>query len=92
VKRVALAFLASSLVAPGVALAEWSITNTDANSYAMVKQCGTRVEDWSIAGGTTKKVSIPAGTTSCVLTLKDSTCTVKDGDACEIKSGKIRNK
>lgn len=77
------------LLAPGLAHAEWEITNKDAASYPLVKQCGSTTEDWSIAGGTTKKLSIPAGATSCTITLKDTSCTVKDNDSCVIQSGKI---
>ncbi|MDP2316609.1 MAG: hypothetical protein Q8P41_27190 [Pseudomonadota bacterium] len=91
-KRVLVAFFVSTVALPGVALAEWSITNSDANSYSLIKACGSKTEDWSIAGGTTKKLSIPAGATSCTIKLKDTSCTVKDGDACLIKSGKIANK
>jgi hypothetical protein len=88
-KRVLIAFFATAVAVPGVAFAEWSITNADANSYSLVKACGSNTDDWSIAGGVTKKLSIPAGATSCTITLKDTSCTVKDGGACVIKSGKI---
>ena len=77
------------LLAPGLAHAEWEIANKDANSYAFSKTCGSKTEDFSIAGGTTRRYSIPAGATSCTLTLNSTRCTVKDGDACEIKSSKI---
>lgn len=88
-KRVLVAFFTTAVALPGVALAEWSITNADANSYSLIKACGSKTEDWSIAGGTTKKLSIPAGATSCTITLKDTSCTIKDGGSCVIKSGKI---
>lgn len=89
-KRLVAVF-AAVFVIPGVAWAEWTITNRDANSYSLVRQCGSKTEDWSIAGGTTKKLSIPAGATSCTVKLKDSACTVRDGQSCVIQSGKIRN-
>lgn len=85
-KRLALAAL---LLVPAVAHAEWAITNKDANSYAFTKTCGSKTEDFSIAGGTTRKYSIPAGTTSCTLTLNNTSCTVRDGEACVIQSSKI---
>lgn len=74
------------------AFAEWEITNKDANSYELVKSCGSNSDDWSIAGGVTKKLSIPAGATSCTITHKKSgtTCTVKDNERCLIQSGKIQ--
>lgn len=74
------------------AFAEWSITNNDDSSYELTKQCGSTKEDWSIAGKVTKKLSIPAGATSCTITVKKtkSQCTVKDGESCSIdRSGKI---
>jgi hypothetical protein len=75
----------------GTALAEWSIRNDDHSSYELTKKCGSKTEDWSIAGKVTKKLSIPAGATSCTITVKKSntSCTVKDGGACKIASGKI---
>lgn len=80
------------LLVPSVAFAEWEITNSDANSYAFTKTCGSKTENFSIAGGTTRRYSIPAGTTSCTLTLNNTSCTVKDGQGCLIKSSKIANK
>ncbi len=80
------------LLVPGLAHAEWEITNKDANSYAFKKTCGSKTEDFSIAGGTTRRYSIPAGATSCTLTLNSTSCPVKDGQGCEIKSSKIANK
>jgi hypothetical protein len=77
----------------GTAFAEWSITNDDHSSYELVKQCGSKTENWSIAGKVTKKLSIPAGATSCTITVKktNTSCTVKDGGSCVIRSGKISN-
>jgi hypothetical protein len=79
------------LILPSVAFAEWSITNKDNSSYELKKACGSSNEDWSIAGGVTKKLSIPAGATSCTITMKNGggSCTVKDGESCTIQSGKI---
>jgi hypothetical protein len=73
------------------AFAEWSITNKDNSSYELKKACGSSSEDWSIAGGVTKRLSIPAGATSCTITMKNGggACTVKDGEGCTISSGKI---
>jgi hypothetical protein len=73
------------------ALAEWTIRNDDHSSYELKKECGSKSEDWSIAGKVTKKLSIPAGATSCKITVKRSgtSCTVKDGETCVIASGKI---
>ena len=73
------------------AFSEWSITNKDNSSYEIKKACGSSSEDWSIAGGVTKRLSIPAGATSCTLTMKNGggSCTVKDGESCTITSGKI---
>ena len=73
------------------ALAEWTIRNDDHASYELKKVCGSKAEDWSIAGKVTKKISIPAGATSCTITVKRSStsCTVKDGETCVIESGKI---
>ena len=73
------------------AFAEWTIRNDDHSSYDLKKECGKKSEDWSIAGKVTKKQSIPAGTTSCTITVKRSntSCTVKDGETCVIASGKI---
>ena len=73
------------------AFAEWSIRNDDHASYELKKECGSKSEDWSIAGKVTKKLSIPAGATSCTITVKSSktSCTVKDGETCVIASGKI---
>lgn len=76
----------------GTAFAEWTIRNDDHNSHELLKECGGKTEDWSIAGKVTKKLSIPAGATSCKITEKKTktTCTVKDGEACTIDgSGKI---
>jgi hypothetical protein len=79
------------LAFPSLALAEWSITNKDNSSYELKKACGSSSEDWSIAGGVTKKLSIPAGATSCTITMKNGggACTVKDGESCTIQGGKI---
>jgi hypothetical protein len=73
------------------AFAEWTIRNDDHASYELTKECGSRREDWSVAGKVTKKLSIPAGATSCTITVKESktSCTVKDGETCVIASGKI---
>ena len=73
------------------AFAEWTIRNDDHASYELKKACGSKTEDWSIAGKVTKKLSIPAGSTSCTITEKRSgtSCTVKDGETCVIASGKI---
>ena len=84
----------AALVLLGIAtpaLAEWSITNKDHSSYEIKKQCGSSSEDWSIAGGVTKRLSIPAGATTCTLTMKNGggSCTVKDGESCTIASGKL---
>ena len=75
----------------GVARAEWSITNKDNSNYELTKQCGSSSEAWSIAGGVTHKYSIPAGTTSCTITVKNngSACTVRDGEGCVIAGGRI---
>jgi hypothetical protein len=88
----ALAAAATLAVTSGTAFAEWTIRNNDNASYELVKACGSTKEDWSIAGGVTKKLSIPAGTTSCTITVKrtNTSCTVKDGEGCVIDgSGKI---
>ncbi len=76
------------------AFAEWTIRNDDHSSYELKKDCGSKSEDWSIAGKVTKKLSIPAGATSCTITVKRSgtSCTVKDGGTCVISSGKIANR
>ncbi len=74
------------------AFAEWSIRNEDDASYELTKECGSKSEAWSIAGGATKKLSIPAGATSCKITVKktNTSCTVKDSETCVIDgSGKI---
>ncbi|MDQ3370949.1 MAG: hypothetical protein M3680_36485 [Myxococcota bacterium] len=76
----------------GTAFAEWTLRNDDDASYELLKQCGSKTEDWSVAGGVTKKLSIPAGATSCTITVKKTktSCTVKDGETCTIDgSGKI---
>jgi hypothetical protein len=76
----------------GTAFAEWTIRNDDHSSYELVKDCSGKKEDWSIAGKVTKKLSIPAGATSCTITVKKTktSCTVKDGETCVIDgSGKI---
>ena len=75
----------------GVARAEWSITNKDNSNYELTKQCGSSSEAWSIAGGVSHKYSIPAGTTSCTITVKNngSACTVRDGEGCLISGGRI---
>ena len=86
-KLLAIAILAI----PSLAFAEWSITNKDNSSYELKKTCGGTSEDWSIAGGVTKRLSIPAGATSCTIAMKNGggSCTVKDGESCTIQSGKI---
>ena len=84
--------LAVTAAFPALAHAEWEITNKDANSYAFEKTCGSKTEDFSIAGGTTRRYSIPAGTTSCTLKLNNTSCTVKDNEGCVIQSGKIAKK
>jgi hypothetical protein len=73
------------------AFAEWTIRNDDHASYELTKECGSKKEDWSVAGKVTKKLSVPAGATSCTITVKQShtSCTVKDGESCVIASGKI---
>jgi hypothetical protein len=84
--------LAIAIVAfPSLALAEWTITNKDNSSYELKKTCGGTTESWSIAGGVSKSLSIPAGATSCTITMKNGggTCTVKDGESCTIRSGQI---
>ncbi|MSQ04302.1 MAG: hypothetical protein EXR71_20880 [Myxococcales bacterium] len=81
--------LAAVLCAPSLARAEWKITNKDANSYSIDKNCSGKQEDWSIAGGVTKTLSIPAGAPQCTLTLNATSCSVRDGEACVVQSGKI---
>jgi hypothetical protein len=84
--------LATLVGLTGTALAEWSIRNDDDSSYELTKKCGDKSEDWSIAGKVTKKVSIPAGATTCTITVKktNTSCTVKDNETCVIdRSGKI---
>jgi hypothetical protein len=79
----------------GTAFAEWTIRNDDDASYELIKECGGKKEDWSIAGGVTKKLSIPAGATSCTITVKKTktSCTVKDGETCVISgTGSIAKK
>jgi hypothetical protein len=74
------------------AFAEWSLTNKDAASYELTKTCGGKSEDTSVAGGVSnRKFSIPAGATSCTITVKktNTSCTVKDGESCVIVSSKI---
>ena len=75
----------------GIAHAEWSITNKDNSNYELTKQCGSSSEAWSIAGGVTHKYSIPAGTTSCTITVKSngSSCTVRENEGCLISGGHI---
>jgi len=90
-KRLVIA-TATILGLAGTAFAEWSIRNDDDSSYELTKKCGDKSEDWSIAGKVTKKLSIPAGATSCTLTVKKTgtSCTVKDNETCVIdRSGKI---
>lgn len=92
-KKLLTAFTLVALT--GTAFAEWSITNDDNSSYELTKQCGSSKEAWSIAGKVTKKLSIPAGATSCTITVKktNTSCTVKDGESCKIdSSGKITKK
>jgi hypothetical protein len=84
--------LALSLAAlSGIAHAEWSITNKDNSNYELTKKCGSSAEAWSIAGGVTHRYSIPAGTTSCTITVKSngSSCTVRDNEGCVITGGHI---
>ena len=75
----------------GVARAEWSITNKDNSNYELTKACGSSSEAWSIAGGVSHRYSIPAGTTSCTITVKNngSSCTVHDNEGCVISGGHI---
>jgi len=90
--RTLLVSLVTIIGLTGSAFAEWSIRNTDDASYELTKQCGSKTEDWSIAGGASKKLSIPAGATSCTITVKKTktSCTVKDNETCVIDgSGKI---
>lgn len=82
-------FALALLLAPSVAFAGWKITNKDANSYSMTKTCGSNTENFSVAGGVTREYTIPAGTTSCTLTLNATSCTVKEGEGCVIQSSKI---
>lgn len=81
-------------LAGGTAFAEWTITNDDHSSYELTKECGSKKEDWSIAGKVTKKLSIPAGAKDCKITVKKTgtSCTVKDGETCVIASSKIARK
>ena len=84
--------LTTVIALTGTAFAEFSIRNDDDSSYELTKKCGDMSEDWSIAGKVTKKMSIPAGATSCTFTVKktSSSCTVKDNDTCVIdRSGKM---
>lgn len=79
----------------GTAFAEWTLRNDDDASYELTKQCGSKTEDWSVAGKVTKKQSIPAGATSCTITVKKTrtSCTVKDGGTCVIDGdGKISSR
>ena len=88
----AVSALALVALGAGTAFAEWTIRNDDSSSYELTKECGGKKEDWSIAGKVTKKLSIPAGTTSCTITVNrtGTSCTVKDGEGCVINgSGKI---
>jgi hypothetical protein len=78
-----------ALLAPGLAHAEWKVINKDANSYSMKRDCSGKVETWSIAGGTEKRLSIPAGATQCTLTLNNTSCTAKDNETCVIQSAKV---
>jgi hypothetical protein len=94
-KTLFAAILASLALTAGTAFAEWTIRNDDHASYELTKECGGKTEDWSIAGKVTKKLSIPAGATSCKITVKktSTSCTVKDGEMCVIDgSGKIAKK
>ncbi len=83
--------VASVLCFAGTAFAQWTITNKDHSSYELIKKCGSKTEKWSIAGKVTKKLSIPAGATSCTITVKktNTSCTVKDGGSCVIERSKI---
>jgi len=94
-KLLALSTLLGLATLTGTAFAEWSITNDDQSSYELTKKCGSSTEDWSIAGKVTKKLSIPAGATSCTITVKKThtSCTVKDGETCVIdSSGNIKKR
>lgn len=89
---LAAAIVTTLCLTAGSAFAEWTIRNDDDASYELTKQCGSKTEGWSIAGGVTKKLSIPAGATSCTITVKktNTSCTVKDRETCVIDgSGKI---
>ena len=90
-KKTLIAFVTVAALA-GTAFAEFSVRNDDDSSYEITKKCGDKSEDWSIAGKVTKKLSIPAGATSCTFTVKktSTSCTVKDNETCVIdRSGKI---
>ena len=89
-KRISQAVLALCVLG-GVAHAEWSITNKDNSNYELTKQCGSSSEAWSIAGGVSHRYSIPAGTTSCTITVKNngSSCTVRENEGCVISGGRI---
>jgi hypothetical protein len=94
-KTLLVSIIAALALTAGTALAEWTIRNDDDASYELTKACGSKTEGWSIAGGATKKLSIPAGATSCTITVKktNTSCTVKDGETCVIDgSGKIAKK
>lgn len=80
-----------AILIAGPAHAGSGITNVDHIYYDLIRECGGKTEDWSIDGKAAKTLSIPAGATSCTITVKktDTSCTVKDGDHCVIKNGKI---
>ncbi len=90
-KKIFFALSVGMSTLSATAFAEWSMTNKDNSSYELKKKCGSNSEDWSIAGGVTKKLSIPAGATECTITMKNGggECTVKDGGECTIQSSKI---
>jgi hypothetical protein len=91
-RRAVARCLALTILLPAsVAFAEWSLTNKDHQSYELTRQCGDRSEPWSVAGGVVKRLSIPAGASSCTITMKNGggSCTVKDGEGCVIQSAKI---
>ncbi|MEN8197447.1 MAG: hypothetical protein ABFS30_13190 [Pseudomonadota bacterium] len=89
ISRAAAVVVAMSFAGP--ARAGSAITNIDQKSYDLIKKCGGETEDWSIDGKAATTLNIPAGVTSCTVTVKKTgtSCTVKDGDHCAIQNGKI---
>jgi hypothetical protein len=72
------------------AWADWSITNKDSASYELTAKCGRDKETWWISGGVTKVSSVSEGRSCTVVMPKSrSSCTVKEGQACVIRAGKI---